>query len=126
MKIKPPKLGGAKLGIFATRSPHRPNPIGLSIAKVEAIKGNELHVSGAFDEPCGTHLCESFPGLKQCASGIDLVDGTPILDIKPYIPRWCLSCVAPRGSFSCLCVRRDAIPEPTASAPEWITVRPTC
>jgi tRNA-Thr(GGU) m(6)t(6)A37 methyltransferase TsaA len=66
--VKPPRLGGKKrMGVFATRSPYRPNDIGLSSVKLEKIcyepdKGPILHVSGA-----------------------DLMDGTPIYDIKPYI-----------------------------------------
>ena len=60
-KIRPPKIEGKK-GIFATRTPHRPNPIGLTLARIDAIRGCQLHVS--------EH---------------DLIDGTPILDIKPYI-----------------------------------------
>ena len=62
LKIKPPKLGGQKLGVFATRSPHRPNPIGLSLGKIERVEPNSLVLSG-----------------------IDLVEGTPVLDVKPYI-----------------------------------------
>lgn len=66
--VKPPRLGGNKhVGVFATRSPFRPNPIGLSSVKLESIefmdKGPILHVSG-----------------------IDLRDNTPIYDIKPYLP----------------------------------------
>lgn len=66
--VKPPRLGGNKhVGVFATRSPFRPNPIGLSSVKLEGIeitdKGPILHVSG-----------------------IDLRDKTPIYDIKPYLP----------------------------------------
>ena len=66
--VRPPKLGGnIRKGVFATRSPFRPNPIGLSSVKLERIEidtklGPVLHVSGA-----------------------DLMDGTPIYDIKPYI-----------------------------------------
>jgi len=66
--VRPPRLGGnARKGVFATRSPFRPNPIGLSSVKLESIEidpklGPILHVSGA-----------------------DLMDGTPIYDIKPYI-----------------------------------------
>ena len=66
--VRPPRLGGnTRMGVFATRSPFRPNPIGLSSVKLESIElqtpvGPVLHISGA-----------------------DLVDGTPILDIKPYI-----------------------------------------
>ena len=67
--VRPPRLGGnTRLGVFATRSPFRPNPIGLSCVKLDSIElstpqGPVLHVSGA-----------------------DLMDGTPIYDIKPYIP----------------------------------------
>ena len=62
-KVKPPRLDGAKVGVFASRSPHRPNPIGLTLAKLDAIVGNTLFLSA-----------------------IDLLDGTPVLDIKPYVP----------------------------------------
>lgn len=67
--VRPPRLGGnTKMGVFATRSPFRPNPIGLSCVRLERIEYTEnegpvLHVLGA-----------------------DLMDNTPILDIKPYIP----------------------------------------
>ena len=67
--VRPPRLGGnVRMGVFATRSPFRPNPIGLSCVHLERIefsdaRGPVLHVAGA-----------------------DLMDGTPIYDIKPYIP----------------------------------------
>lgn len=64
-KIHPPRLKGESIGLFASRSPHRPSPIGLSLARLVAVKGATVHLAG-----------------------IDLVDGTPILDIKPYIPEW--------------------------------------
>ena len=64
-KVRPPCLDGRKVGVFASRSPHRPCPIGLTLAKLESIEGDTLHLSG-----------------------IDLIDGTPILDVKPYIPRY--------------------------------------
>ncbi|CAK9191249.1 unnamed protein product [Sphagnum troendelagicum] len=76
-KVRVPRLEGGKLGVFATRTPHRPCPIGLTVAKVEGIKGATLLLSGA-----------------------DLVDGTPVLDIKPYLP-YC-----------------DSVPE--SSAPSWV------
>lgn len=67
--VRPPRLGGNKrVGVFATRSPFRPNPIGLSVVRLEKI---ELHT------PEG-------PVLHVC--GADLMDGTPIYDIKPYLP----------------------------------------
>lgn len=67
--VRPPRLGGNKrVGVFATRSPFRPNPIGLSSVRLNSVelhkeKGPVLHVSGA-----------------------DMMDGTPIFDIKPYLP----------------------------------------
>lgn len=67
--VRPPRLGGnTRMGVFATRSPYRPNPLGLSCVKLEKIElntpdGPVLHLSGA-----------------------DLMDGTPIYDIKPYLP----------------------------------------
>lgn len=64
LTVRPPKLGGnVRMGVFATRSPFRPNNIGLSCVKLEGIDGTELAVSGA-----------------------DLMDGTEIVDIKPYVP----------------------------------------
>ena len=66
--VRPPRLGGNKrMGVFATRSPSRPNPIGLSLVEFHGIK----QVNGK---------------LFLQLSNIDLVDGTPIIDIKPYIP----------------------------------------
>jgi tRNA-Thr(GGU) m(6)t(6)A37 methyltransferase TsaA len=65
--VRPPRLGGnERLGVFATRSPFRPNPIGLSSARLLGIEQNDSH-------------------LVLKLAGLDLVDGTPVLDIKPYI-----------------------------------------
>lgn len=67
--VRPPRLGGnVRMGVFATRAPFRPNPIGLSAVRLERV---EMHPQ---DGPV-LHL-----------SGVDLVDGTPVLDIKPYVP----------------------------------------
>ncbi len=67
--VKPPRLGGNKrMGVFATRSPFRPNPLGLTCVKLESID-----LSGP-----------QAPLLR--VAGADLMDGTPIFDIKPYIP----------------------------------------
>lgn len=60
--VKPPR-GGRKRGVLATRAPHRPNSIGLSAVKLIGIEGRELKLRG-----------------------VDLLDGTPVLDIKPYVP----------------------------------------
>ncbi|XP_016447030.1 uncharacterized protein LOC107772059 isoform X1 [Nicotiana tabacum] len=62
-KVRVPRLKGERMGVFATRSPHRPCPIGLTVAKVDVVDGNKVFISG-----------------------VDLVDGTPVLDIKPYLP----------------------------------------
>lgn len=64
LRVRPPRLGGnQRIGVFASRSTHRPNPIGQSVVRLEGIEAGRLQLSG-----------------------IDLLDGTPILDIKPYIP----------------------------------------
>ena len=67
--VRPPRLGGnVRMGVFATRSPFRPNPIGLSCVKLLKVE---------LDEALGPVLT---------VAGADLMDGTPIYDIKPYIP----------------------------------------
>ena len=67
--VRPPRLGGAvKVGVLASRSPHRPNPVGMSVVALERVD---------FDAEGGPELF---------VSGLDLLDGTPVLDIKPYIP----------------------------------------
>lgn len=64
LKVRPPRLGGNKMvGVFATRATHRPNGIGQSVVKLDKVEPGRLLVSG-----------------------IDLLDGTPIIDIKPYVP----------------------------------------
>ena len=61
--VRPPRLGGnRRMGVFATRSPNRPNPIGLSVLKLDGIEGTDLLVSG-----------------------VDMKDGTAVYDIKPYL-----------------------------------------
>ncbi|MDB5033158.1 MAG: hypothetical protein JWQ98_399 [Chlorobi bacterium] len=62
-KVLPPRGGRKKRGVFATRSPHRPNPIGLSLVRLVGIRGRIIDVGAT-----------------------DLLDGTPVIDIKPYIP----------------------------------------
>ena len=64
--VRPPRLGGnRRMGVFATRSPFRPNAVGLSCVKIEHIDFNNVEIY---------------------VSGVDMLDGTPIFDIKPYIP----------------------------------------
>lgn len=66
-RVRPPRLGGQKkIGVFASRAPYRPNPIGLSVVELLAIRlGDDVELE---------------------FGGVDLVHGTPILDIKPYLP----------------------------------------
>jgi len=64
LKVRPPRLGGNQsMGVFATRATHRPNGIGQSVVRLEKVEAGRLWLSG-----------------------IDLLDGTPVLDIKPYVP----------------------------------------
>ncbi len=68
LAVRPPRLGGnKKLGVFATRATHRPNPIGLSVVALEEVFQHEGRT-------------------RLRLSGLDLVEGTPVLDIKPYLP----------------------------------------
>ncbi len=64
LRVRPPRLGGnQRIGVFASRATHRPNPIGQSVVRLEGIVDGRLLLSG-----------------------VDLLDGTPVLDIKPYVP----------------------------------------
>ncbi|XP_077461472.1 tRNA (adenine(37)-N6)-methyltransferase [Stigmatopora argus] len=68
-KVKPPRLNGERVGLYSTRSPHRPNALGLTLAKLDKIVGDTLHLSD-----------------------IDMIAGTPVLDIKPYISDYDTPC----------------------------------
>ncbi len=86
LRVRPPRLGGNQsLGVFATRASHRPNGIGQSVVRLERVEAGRLWLSG-----------------------IDLLDGTPVLDIKPYVPY-----------ADCVSEARNAI---AAAAPEPIAV----
>jgi tRNA-Thr(GGU) m(6)t(6)A37 methyltransferase TsaA len=75
--VRPPRLGGNKrVGVFATRAPFRPNPIGLSVVELKKVSGTTLELAGG-----------------------DFLDGTPVLDIKPYIP-YADSIPDAQGSFA--------------------------
>lgn len=64
LTVRPPRLGGnRRMGVFASRSPFRPNGLGLSCVRIEGVEQGKIHVRGA-----------------------DLMDGTPIYDVKPYVP----------------------------------------
>ena len=64
LKVKP-FLDNVNRGIFSTRAPKRPNPIGLSVVRLDKIEGTTIHISN-----------------------VDIIDGTPLLDIKPYVPNF--------------------------------------
>ena len=87
-KVMPPKLGGQKCGLFATRTPQRPNAIGLSLVEVDRVEHDVLHLRGA-----------------------DLIDGTPVLDVKPFLPH----------IDKPLSVTHNEDAEVQASIPSWLT-----
>jgi tRNA-Thr(GGU) m(6)t(6)A37 methyltransferase TsaA len=89
LTVRPPKLGGnERRGVFATRSPFRPNRLGLTVVKLEAI-----------EQGAGSVVLR--------VSGVDLVDGTPVFDVKPYV-RYADSVPQAQSSFA------DAPPAPMA------------
>ena len=66
--VRPPRLGGnRRMGVFATRSPHRPNPIGLSVLRLLEVR-------------------TTTGGVELIVEGVDMVDGTAVYDVKPYLP----------------------------------------
>lgn len=68
--VRPPRLGGnQRVGVFASRSPNRPNPLGLSVVRLLAVQPNAAG-----------------EGMELLVAGADILNGTPILDIKPYVP----------------------------------------
>lgn len=100
--VRPPRLGGnASMGVFATRSPFRPNPLGLSCVEIECIEW------------------DTSEGPVINVKGADLVDGTPIYDIKPYI-RYADSRPEARcGYVDSLSDARLSVHVPTSLAVEW-------
>ncbi len=98
-KVHPPRLEGKPIGLFATRTPHRPNPIGLSLVQLVKVEKDTLELAG-----------------------IDLVDGTPILDVKPYMPEIEALPEANAGwtkSISPNRVEVEFAPEVEASLAQW-------
>lgn len=102
--VRPPRLGGnTRLGVFATRSSFRPNPLAMSCVKIEEIRLNGKD------------------GPEIVVSGADLMDGTPIVDIKPYLPY--ADCVeGAKGGFAeeCRydCLQVEIAPEMASLVPE--------
>ncbi|KAM9769619.1 tRNA (adenine(37)-N6)-methyltransferase [Menidia menidia] len=80
-KVKPPRLDGQRVGVYSTRSPHRPNALGLTLAKLDKIETDTIHLSD-----------------------IDIIAGTPVLDIKPYIPQY----DSPGTRMTQDCLQREA------------------
>jgi tRNA-Thr(GGU) m(6)t(6)A37 methyltransferase TsaA len=94
--VRPPRLGGnERVGVFASRAPNRPNGLGLSLVRLLAI--------------------ETAPTLALRVAGIDAVDGTPVFDVKPYLP-WC---EAPAGAQA-----NWAQAAPAARAAEAVVIAP--
>lgn len=102
--VRPPRLGGnTRLGVFATRSSFRPNPLAMSCVKIEEIRPNGKD------------------GPEIVVSGADLMDGTPIVDIKPYLPY--ADCVeGAKGGFAeehrYDCLQVEIAPEMASLVPE--------
>lgn len=99
-KVHPPRMGGESVGLFATRTPHRPNPVGLSLVRIKKITETGVEVLGG-----------------------DFADGTPVFDIKPYLPE-VESIPTAAGGWSSRasnekCVVRFESPELEAKVQEW-------
>lgn len=103
--VRPPRLGGKKrMGVFATRSPFRPNPIGLSCVKLEEFK---------MDEKLGPVLY---------VSGVDMLNGTPIFDIKPYLS-YCDSHAEAKCGFADAVKDRELCVEYEGTVAEAVSVQ---
>uniref|UniRef100_A0A182M0S2 TsaA-like domain-containing protein n=1 Tax=Anopheles culicifacies TaxID=139723 RepID=A0A182M0S2_9DIPT len=112
-KVAPPRLDGERVGVFSTRSPHRPCPIGLSLVQLDRIEDSKVYFLGT-----------------------DMVDGTPVLDIKPYIPQYDVpvnikeaeflnSREAPDGEETELTDKKSSAsnntqPIPAVTVPNWV------
>lgn len=103
-KVLPPRSASGRKGVFSTRSPHRPNPLGLSALKLVRVEGLDVHVRG-----------------------VDLLDGTPVLDIKPYVAytdAWPDSRAGWLATSQDPAPRWDVVFTPRASSQlEWIAAR---
>ncbi len=96
--VRPPRLGGnERVGVFASRSPNRPNGLGLSLVRLLAI--------------------ETVPTVALRVAAIDAVDGTPVFDVKPYLP-WCEAPADARADWAQAAPAARAA-EAVGIAPEW-------
>jgi hypothetical protein len=82
-KVRPPRANGKKVGVLATRAPHRPNPVGLSLALLEHVT---VINKGKRKQTC------------LVLRGLDLVDGTPVYDVKPFVPWDQIGCSVPNSN----------------------------
>jgi tRNA-Thr(GGU) m(6)t(6)A37 methyltransferase TsaA len=106
-KVLPPRSRSGRKGVFATRSPHRPNPLGLSAVRLDKVEGLTLHISD-----------------------VDMLDGTPVFDVKPYVAYtdaiadassgWLANGDAPRDPIPSFAVHWDAA---AAEQAEWVEAR---
>lgn len=106
-KVLPPRSRSGRKGVFATRSPHRPNPLGLSAVRLERIEGLTLHVRD-----------------------VDMLDGTPVLDIKPYVAYTDAIPAAGAGWLAAAAAPQDPVPafmvewsELAAEQAAWVEAR---
>ena len=100
-KIRPPRANGLKVGVLATRAPHRPNPVGLSIALIERVEMVKVQSS--------KRVCLVLRGL-------DLVDDTPVYDIKPYVPWDRVGSLSPIANDASLRTRMQHV-----ITPKWVS-----
>jgi tRNA-Thr(GGU) m(6)t(6)A37 methyltransferase TsaA len=94
-KVLPPRSAGKRRGVFSTRSPHRPNPLGLSVVRLEEVRGLVLHVRD-----------------------VDMIDGSPVLDLKPYVPYADAFVGARTGWLSPLVAAEPVTSPPTRPTPQ--------
>jgi tRNA (Thr-GGU) A37 N-methylase len=113
LKISPPALGGSKVGVLSTRSPHRPNPIGMTLARLDGIETSKKKNGGSKTAAATV--------TSLYISGLDLVDGTPVIDIKPYVPHYDSPYHYPMISSPSLLLpsEQDSTP-PHCRLPPWV------
>lgn len=125
-KIAPPALGGRKVGVLATRSPHRFNPIGVSLCKLDHIEYRRQQSAPVIWETSSNHAAGGNQNKSKkkkrtsvClhVSGLDLVSGTPVIDIKPYVPIY----DAPPSLKATNTSVDDMLIDLNCTVPEWVS-----